>query len=283
MEHRITEQCREQCRWTHRIKAHGIKLTVCGFVFGAVFGAGSADVPFFGSPGVGTAAHAQVAIPAEPILSVTIGQEQFQAAAEWNYDQAQDLFTLAGPLTFTHSSGSTFIIQEAGAIPDPVLFFSASATNVSSVPLAYSFAFNVPLTPSLLGPINSHASLGITLTDGLSNGAAVQPVVPGGSLLTSYDLFSNGGSISKNVDIGSLFSILSGTGATTFSANGQLTCGQPCVTMASVLSFTLTPQDTAGFNGRVIQEPVPLPAALWLFGSGVASLLGLARRQRAAA
>lgn len=248
-----------------------------------LFGAWIAGILSLSSLGPAAVAHAQVAIPAEPILSVTIGQEEFQAAAEWAYDPAQDLFTLAGPLTFTHSSGSTFTIQEAGAIPDPVLFFSASATNVSLVPLAYSFAFNVPLTPSLLGPINSHANLGITLTDGFSNGATVQPVVPGGSLLTSYDLFSNGGSISKNVDIGSLFSIPSGTGTTTFSANGQLTCGQPCVTMAAVLSFTLTPQDAAGFSGRVVQTPVPLPAALWLFGSGVIGLAGFRRQQKAAA
>ncbi len=248
----------------------------------ASFGAWIAGILSLGSLEPAAVAHAQVAIPAEPFLSVTIGQEQFQAAPAWRYDPAEDLFSLAQPLTFTHSSGSTFTIQDAGAIPDPVLFFSASATNLASVPLAYSFAFNAPLTPSLLGPINSHAELGVTLTDGFNNGATVQPVVPGGSLLTSYDLFSNGSPISKNVDIGSLFSILSGTGTTTFSANGQLTCGQPCVTMSAILSFTLTPQDAAGFSGRVVQTPVPLPATFWLFGSGLAGLAGWTIRRKTA-
>ncbi|MCP9450745.1 MAG: hypothetical protein NNA21_11880 [Nitrospira sp.] len=245
----------------------------------ALFGAWIAGIPALGFLGPVPVAHAQVAIPAEPSLFVTIGQEQFQATPAWRYDPVEDLFTLTQPLTFTHSSGSTFTIQDAGAIPDPVLFFSASATNLATVPLAYSFAFNVPLTPTLLGPINSHAELGVTLTDGFNNSATVQPVVPGGSLLTSYDLFSNGSPISKNVDIGSLFSILSGTGTTTFSANGQLTCGQPCVTMSAILSFTLTPQDAAGFSGRVVQTPVPLPAALWLFGSGLATFIGATQRR----
>lgn len=246
----------------------------------ALFGVSIAGILALGFLGPVPVAHAQVAIPTEPLLFVTIGQEQFQATPAWRYDPVEDLFTLTQSLTFTHSSGSTLIIQDAGAIPDPVLFFSASATNLSSIPLAYSFAFNVPLTPSLLGPINSHAELGITLTDGFNNGATVQPVVPGGNLLTSYDLFSNGSPISKNVDIGSLFSILTGTGTTTFSANGQLTCGQPCVTMSAVLSFTLTPQDAAGFSGRVVQTPVPLPAALWLFGSGLATFMGMTQRKR---
>ncbi|MCP9451535.1 MAG: VPLPA-CTERM sorting domain-containing protein [Nitrospira sp.] len=250
----------------------------------ALSGAWIAGILSLGFLGPAAVAHAQVAIPAEPFLSVTIGQEQFQATPSWRYDREQDLFTLAQPLTFTHSSGSTLIIQDAGAIPDPVLFFSASATNLATVPLTYLFAINVPLTPTLLGPIDSHAQLGITLTDGFGNGATVQPVVPGGSLLTSYDLFSNGSPISKNVDIGSLFSILGGTGTTTFSANGQLTCGQPCVTMSAILSFTLTPQDAAGFSGRVVQTPVPLPAALWLFGGGLAGLAGwTVRRQTTSA
>lgn len=197
-------------------------------------------------------ADAQTATPLPPTLSVTIGNEQFQAAPEFLYDPTQDLFSLASPLTFTHSSGSTFTLQNAGAIPDPVLFFSANATNNALVPLAYSFAFNVPLLPHLLGLIDSHAELGVTLTDGFNDGATVQPAFPASRMLTSFDLFSNGSPISKNVDIGSLYSILSGTGTTSFSADSQLTCGQACVTMSALLSFTLTPQDAAGFSGKVV-------------------------------
>jgi probable HAF family extracellular repeat protein len=34
----------------------------------------------------------------------------------------------------------------------------------------------------------------------------------------------------------------------------------------------------AGLNGVFILTPVPVPAAVWLFGSGLAALVGIARR-----
>lgn len=218
-----------------------------------------------------------VAVPTWPSMTVQIGNETITQDVSWNYNAVQDRFTLANPVTATASNGSTFTISDAYAIPDPVLFFSASATNTTGAPLAYSFAFNTPLVPNLLGPVSSHAELGVTLTDGLNNGATVQPAIPGGKMLTSFDLFANGTPISKNVNIGDLFSILNGTAATTFSADSSLVCGQACVTMSAILAFTLTGEDAAGFTGKVVQA-VPIPAAVWLFVSGLAALLRGARR-----
>lgn len=37
-----------------------------------------------------------------------------------------------------------------------------------------------------------------------------------------------------------------------------------------------------GFNLSVTIQPVPIPAAAWLFGGGLAGLVGLARRRMAA-
>ncbi len=228
-------------------------------------------------------ASAAVAPPL-PGMTLQIGNEAFQVDNTlWNYDVTKDTFSLTGPFTAKTSDGSSFTIDNAYAIPDPVLFFSGSATNNTGNPLAYSFSFNSPLVPSLLGPVSSHAELGVTLTDGLNDGATVQPSVPGGTMLTSFDLYANGTPISKNVNIGDPFNILSGTAGTTFSADNSLVCGQACVTMSALLSFTLTGQDAVGFSGKVVQTaPVPLPAAAWLFGSGLAALVGLARRRMTA-
>jgi hypothetical protein len=88
---------------------------------------------------------------------------------------------------------------------------------------------------------------------------------------------ANGTPISKNVNIGDLFNIVGGTGGTTFSADNSLVCGQACATMSAILSFTLTGQDAVGFSGKVVQA-VPIPAAVWLFVSGLAALLRGARR-----
>jgi hypothetical protein len=223
-------------------------------------------------------ASAAVAPPL-PGMTLQIGNEAFQVDnGLWSYDAKQDTFSLTGPFTAKTSDGSTFTIDNAFAIPDPVLFFSGSATNNTGGPLAYSFSFNTPLVPSLFGPVSSHAELGVTLTDGLNDGATVQPSIPGGKMLTSFDLYANGTPISKNVNIGDPFNILSGTAGTTFSADSSLVCGQACVTMSALLSFTLTGQDAVGFSGKVVQA-VPLPAAALLFGSGLTALVGLARRR----
>jgi hypothetical protein len=227
-----------------------------------------------------TWASAAVAPPL-PGMTVQIGSESFQVGSSlWSYDATLDTFSLTGPFVATTTDGSTFTINSAEAIPDPLLFFAGSATNNTNAPLSYSIAFNSPLLPNLLGPVDSHAELGLTLTDGLNDGATVQPTTPGGKMLTSFDLYSNGTPISKNVNIGDLFSILSGTAGTTFSADNSLVCGQACVTMSAIMSFTLTGQDAVGFSGKVVQtSPVPLPGAVLLFGSGLLGLAGALRKK----
>ena len=223
-----------------------------------------------------------VEAPPLPGMAVTIGGQTANptTGVSWNYDATLDTYWLTGPVTYEVAGVGSLTIGNAQAIPDPLLLFSASATNLTANPLAYSFAFNTPLVPNLLGLVDSYAELGLTLTDGLNNGATVQPTVPGGKMLTSFDLYGNGTPISKNVDIGDLFSILSGTGTNTYTDTDSLTCSQACVTMSALLSFTLTGQDAVAFSGKVIQtSAVPVPAAFWLFGSGLASLIPALRRR----
>ena len=221
------------------------------------------------------------AAPVIPEMTLQIGSESFQVANTlWSFDAVKDTFSLTDPFTATASDGSTFTINSAEAVPDPLLFFSGGATNNTNAPLSYSIAFNSPLLPNLLGSVNSHAELGLSLTDGLNDGATVQPTVLGGKMLNSFDLFSNGTPIPKNVNVGDLFSILSGTGTTTFSADNSLVCSQACVTMSAIMSFTLTGQDAVGFSGKVVQvAAVPLPAAALLFGSGLLGLAGALRKK----
>ena len=48
-----------------------------------------------------------------------------------------------------------------------------------------------------------------------------------------------------------------------------------------LLDFALSAGDTVTFNTRFDVTPVPVPAAVWLFGSGLLGLVGVARRKKA--
>lgn len=233
-------------------------------------------------------ASATIALPTNSAsISASIGNESFFAdlsAESWGTrkdDNGKVIYYLLDQINFTAENGSTLTIGNAAFDPDPVLFFSANATNKTANPLAYSFSFNTPLLPNLTGKINSHAELGVTLTDGYDDGAQVQPLAGDNFMLKSWDLYGDGSSVSKNVDIGTAFAIASGTAGTNFSADNSLFCNpsDPCVTMSARLSFTLTAQDSVGFSGKVVQTPVPLPGAVWLFGSALLGLVGTRRKQ----
>jgi hypothetical protein len=219
-------------------------------------------------------------------MTVQIGNETFSdIALNWGASTdpvtGKTIYQLWGsPPPLMTSDGSQFVIGGSWFDPDPVMFFSGSATNNSNAPLVFTFSFNAPMSPALLGSINSHAELGVTLTDGLNDGATVQGLA-GSKMLKSYDLFATGGSISKNVDVGTAFSIFSGTSGTTFMADNSLVCAVACTTMSAVMQFTLTAKDSVAFTGKVVQDvaPVPVPAAFWLLGSGIAGLMGMRRRR----
>lgn len=238
--------------------------------------------------GAGAAPVGQPIDPNDVSMNVMIGNETFSdIVLNWTASiddvTKRTVYTLSGdPITLMATDGSSFTIGGAMFDPDPVLLFSASATNNSNSALTYSFSFNTPLSPALTGAINSHAELGVTLTDGLNNGASVQPLIGQGFMLKSYDLYAGGGSVSKNVDVGTLFSIGSGTAYNFYTADSTLFCAQSCTTMSSVLSFTLTGKDAVGFSGKVEQMPVPVPGALLLLSSGLFGLLGWRRRVSAA-
>jgi hypothetical protein len=177
---------------------------------------------------------------------------------------------------------ANFAINSAMYDKDPQLNFNVTATNNSLVTKSYTFSFETPLVPTLSGLINSHAEMTMALTAPVGGGASVQPLFGAGTMLKSFDLMTDGSSISKNVDIGSLFSITGGTSTSSLiSANGSLDCAVVgCENMISVLTFTLTKGASVTFNGIVSQvAAVPVPGAVWLFGSALLGMVGIRRKQ----
>jgi hypothetical protein len=184
------------------------------------------------------------------------------------------------------NGGGTFKINNAMYDKDPALNFNVTATNTSSFTKSYTFSFETPLVPNLYGLVNSHAEMTMALTAGATTPALVQPLFGAGTMLKSFDLMTDGNSISKNVDIGTLFQTTgTGTGTATsslISANSTLDCGTVgCENMISVLTFTLTKGASVTFNGLVSQvAAVPVPGAVWLFGSALLGMVSIRRKQQ---
>jgi hypothetical protein len=232
----------------------------------------------------------------DPIVKLSIGDE-FGNNPQ-SYDFSPNLVWVASPTTLPdilldttkpglawHSTdGALFTIGNAKYDKDPLLNFSVTATNNSLVTKSYTFSFETPLVPSLTGLIDSHAEMTMALTAPVGGTASVQPLFGAGTMLKSYDLMADGSSISKNVDIGTLFTTTGMATSSLISATSSLDCGTVgCENMVSVLTFTLTQGASVTFSGTVSQiAAVPVPGAVWLFGSALAGLIGLRRKQQAA-
>ena len=169
---------------------------------------------------------------------------------------------------------------------DPVLGFGLGATNTSGAAKTFAFAFSLPLGGLTAPPvINTKAQLGITLTAFTSAGGSVFPTLSGGKIVDSQDIVINPfASVDKGVDIGTGLSI-STQGGVTNGPNGEtvtgaINAGGPFDVMSVTVAFGLTDQTGVGMSGFVEQTPVPIPAAVWLFGSGLLGLIGIARRRQ---
>ena len=179
--------------------------------------------------------------------------------------------------------GYTVSLDSMSGNIDPVLGFGLGATNTSGSLKTFAFAFSLPLG-GLSAPLNTAASLGTTLTAFTSSGGSVFATSGTGKIVDSQDIVINPfASVDKGVDIGAGLSInAQGTVVNSENAVGSISSGGPFDIMSVVVAFGLTDNTGVGFSGFVEQTAVPVPAAVWLFGSGLLGLIGVARRKTAA-
>ena len=96
----------------------------------------------------------------------------------------------------------------------------------------------------------------------------------GGGGTTTQIAYSLGSSLSGNVSTASM-NVYGGTPWATFS-----TSFTPTVSGAETLNFVPNGVWSGGFIDAVNISAVPLPAAVWLLGSGLIGMVGVARRRK---
>jgi len=90
-------------------------------------------------------------------------------------------------------------------------------------------------------------------------------------------------SLNKGVDVGDTFFFTGGPetkNSDVFTASNAFTGDLAYDLMTVKVDFSLSANSTVGMSGFVQQVVVPIPAAVWLFGSGLLGLVGIARRKK---
>lgn len=154
---------------------------------------------------------------------------------------------------------------------------SLSFTNTSSATQSYLITLNGPVATSYSQALVTDASMGYSWeSDGnieISN-VQWQGTING---VTVSSIFGSG----INIDSGT--TPLNGTVSTMADPSVPFLhdAGGTITSLGMIFSFDLSTGDTIDFNALLDITPVPVPAAAWLFGSGLFGLVGLARRRRA--
>jgi len=186
-------------------------------------------------------------------------------------------------LTWTMGDGSTIRIDSLSGNVDPVLLFSLGATTAST---GGTFAFNFYLPIALEGPIDANSSVSYSLTSGTSAGAQIAPLFT--NVVTAQEVDTSVGGLAplnKGVDVGETFSFIGGPqtmNSKIFTASNSFTGDLNYDLMSVTIAFSLSADSAVGLSGFVSQTEVPVPAAVWLFGSGLLVLTGVSKRKKAA-
>jgi hypothetical protein len=159
---------------------------------------------------------------------------------------------------------------------DPFVTNNFTITNTSGSTQTYTLGTTVGVSPAIPNGL-MRGSIGYSLTDNNSNGA---------TLATSGTSIYQGkidGNVARTLwNPSTSFSTFS-TGASSidFGFPTRETAPESIDSNIGILiTFSLTSGDSVAFTSNFDVVPVPVPAAVWLFGSGLLGLFGVSRRKR---
>ncbi len=164
---------------------------------------------------------------------------------------------------------------------DPVVTATVAVTNNSLVTQQYTLLFTLPIFPAIPGGTVIGGSIQGGVTDNNGGGATL-------SVPTSSSFYT---ALIDAVAVQTMYAAPQSVVAGSFLSNNlpNLAFGTPIPsqagppalsTIAIRLDFLLTAGDSASFTSNFVVLPavVPVPAAVWLFGSAL-GLMGVMRRK----
>lgn len=185
-------------------------------------------------------------------------------------------------IMWTMGDGSTINVNSLSGNADPILLFGLGASTSTSG-ATFAITFNLPI--ALEGPIDASSSVSYSLTSGSTEGAQIAPL--SGNVVSAYEVDTSIGglsSLNKGVDVGNTFFFTGGPqtqSSPVYTASNSFTGDLAYDLMTVQVAFSLSANSSVGISGFVSQTAVPIPAAVWLFGSGLLGLIGISRRKKA--
>lgn len=157
---------------------------------------------------------------------------------------------------------------------DPFIAGSFTVTNTSSMMQTFDLLFSLPVSPSFTDGYMT-GSLSGSYTDADGSGSA------------ALNLNAWEGLIDGSVEMNGLFSFAGpclGVGCSVNIApvtqGPDFYSGDVNSTIGIHMNFGLSAGDSVTFDTLFDVTPVPVPAAVWLFGSGLIALAGFVRRKQ---
>ncbi|VAW59832.1 hypothetical protein MNBD_GAMMA08-996 [hydrothermal vent metagenome] len=198
-----------------------------------------------------------------------------------------------GTTTFVGSSSNLAydFSWDISANADPFITGNLTFTNTTSAVQVFNIDLLLP-TVSTAGPVQETGEIGLTLTDTGQSGSAdltliqwyglIDPI-PGPSILDMSLLTGsvNCGGVGGVGSVGCIAALSPVSGTQLHGDADHNT--NPITSIGTRISFTLSAFDTVSINTKwdvVPVAPVPVPAAVWLFVSGFAGLMGAAKIRR---